>query len=57
MTSVARLTIACEECGYRMRTARVFAVPLDPAFVLHIICHGCEAPLVVRLSNPKRVAV
>jgi RNase P subunit RPR2 len=36
-----RLTITCEECGFKHKVAR----SIDTPQVVRIICHDCEAPL------------
>jgi RNase P subunit RPR2 len=37
------LIVRCEECGCRMRLEREILWPRN----VHVICHGCEAPLIV----------
>lgn len=42
-----RLVIRCEECGWRQQLERELLWPQ----VIYLICHCCEAPLVVAFEN------
>jgi hypothetical protein len=41
------LIIRCEECGCRMRLEREILWPQE----IHLVCHGCEAVLVVTVDK------
>ena len=41
-----RVTIHCRRCGFAHYLSRGFAEPQE----IHIVCHGCELPMVSTLT-------